>query len=86
MRISFTPDKAMTLKVRYNGEEIFARDLEPGEQTIEIETPKVTGKAEALLVVDGKEIPIATATYTYEDEPEDGTEEEGDGETGCGCV
>ncbi len=72
MKVELTPKEPMTLKVRYNGEEIFSKDLEVGVKfDDDIETPNEPGVAEAILVIDGKDVPIGTVTYTAEEQEQD---------------
>lgn len=72
MRVELTPSEPMTLKVRYNGEEIFSQELEVGVRFAQdIETPEVTGVAETILVIGGEELPIAQNHYTFDENTAD---------------
>ena len=55
MKLSVKPDQDMTVKVLYNGKEIFSQDVQAGKQyDWEIEIPQVSGTATVYLVIDGE--------------------------------
>lgn len=77
MKVALTPNEPFHLRVRYNGEQIFEKHIAAGEKfDQDIETPKVTGKAEVFMVDGDEEMLFATAEYTFEDES---------AAHGCGC-
>jgi hypothetical protein len=55
MKLSVKPDQDMTVKVLYNGKEIFSQDVQAGKQyDWEIAIPQVSGTATVYLVIDGE--------------------------------
>lgn len=69
MKVELTPKEPMTLKVRYNGKEIFSKELVVGVKFDDtIDTPDEPGVAEAILVIDGNELPIGQVAYSPEDQ------------------
>lgn len=73
MKVAVTPDEPFHLRVRYNGEQIFEKHIAAGEKfEQDIETPKVTGKAEVFVVEGDEEMLIGTAEYTFESGSSDG--------------
>ncbi len=55
MKLAVKPSEDMTVKVLYNGKEIFSEDVLAGKRyEWEIEIPQVTGTATVYLVVNGE--------------------------------
>lgn len=68
MKVELVPKKPATLKVRYNGTDVFSKELEAGVKFAQdIETPKVTGVANVILVIDGVEVSVGSAAYTFDE-------------------
>lgn len=55
MKLGVKPDENMTVKVLYNGNEIFSQDVEAGKSyEWDVEIPPVTGTAVVYLVINGE--------------------------------
>lgn len=55
MKLGVKPDENMTVKVLYNGNEIFSQDVEAGKSyEWDVEIPQVTGTAVVYLVINGE--------------------------------
>lgn len=54
MKLGVKPDEDMTVKVLYNGKEIFSEDVVAGKSyEWDVEIPQVTGTAVVYLVIGG---------------------------------
>ncbi len=55
MKLEVKPDENMTVKVMYNGKEIFSQDVEAGKKySWDVEIPQVSGTATVYLVINGE--------------------------------
>lgn len=66
MKLSVKPDQDMTVKVLYNGKEVFSQDVQAGKQyDWDIALPQVSGTATVYLVIDGEWVWAGEKDYTF---------------------